>query len=155
MGADDEPEEAAVAGQVDGQSAGQAAARTTGKDWTAKATGALRRYRLMAWVTGVMLLILVVEMTIKYPLDAGPEVLRWIEWIPFAHGWIYVVYLVTVVDLWSTMRWGFGRLVAMVLGGVVPVTSFVVERRVHTDGLARLAAGPPRRTPPVAAREAH
>ena len=131
------------------------AGQTKVKDWTAKATGALRRYRVMAWVTGVMLLVLVAEMTIKYLLDAGPEVLRWIEWIPFAHGWIYVVYLVTVVDLWSTMRWGFGRLVAMVLGGVVPVMSFVVERRVHRDGLAQLAAGPPRRTPSVRVGAAH
>ncbi|WP_250445166.1 DUF3817 domain-containing protein [Actinotalea sp. C106] len=121
-----------------------------GKSWVTKAEGALRRYRVMAWVTGVMLLVLVVEMLIKYVLDAGPEVLRWIEWIPFAHGWIYVVYLVTVVDLWSTMRWGFGRLAAMVLGGVVPVMSFVVERRVHTEGLAQVVAGrPAKRAVPV------
>nr|WP_255491628.1 MULTISPECIES: DUF3817 domain-containing protein [unclassified Actinotalea] len=114
-----------------------------GKDWVTKATGALTRYRVMAWVTGVMLLILVVEMTIKYAIQPGDDVLRWIEWIPFAHGWVYVVYLVTVMDLWSTMRWRFGRLVAMVLGGVVPVMSFVVERRVHTDGEAQVATGRP------------
>lgn len=118
-------------------------ARTTSADWERKATGALRRYRVMAWVTGVMLLVLVVEMTIKYAVQPGEDVLRWIEWIPFAHGWIYVVYLVTVLDLWSTMRWRFGRLAAMVLAGVVPVLSFVVERRVHADGDARLAEGRP------------
>lgn len=114
-----------------------------GKDWATKARGALGRYRVMAWVTGVMLLVLVVEMTIKYLVRPDEDVLRWIEWIPFAHGWIYVVYLVTVIDLWSTMRWRFGRLVAMVLGGVVPVMSFVVERRVHRDGDAQVAQGRP------------
>lgn len=114
-----------------------------GKDFVTKAAGSLRRYRAMAWITGVMLLVLCVEMTIKYAIQPGDDVLRWIEWIPFAHGWIYVVYLVTVIDLWSTMRWGFGRLVAMVLGGVVPVMSFVVERRVHADGEAQIAQGRP------------
>lgn len=114
-----------------------------GKDFVTKAAGALRRYRVMAWVTGVMLLVLCVEMAIKYAIQPGDDVLRWIEWIPFAHGWIYVVYLATVIDLWSTMRWGFGRLVAMVLGGVVPVMSFVVERRVHADGEAQIAEGRP------------
>ena len=99
--------------------------------------GALRRYRVMAWVTGVMLLILVAEMIVKYAVQPGDDVLRWIEWIPFAHGWIYVVYLVTVLDLWSVMRWRLGRLAAMVLGGVVPVMSFVVERRVHADAERR------------------
>ena len=105
-----------------------------------RAPGALRRYRVMAWVTGVMLLILVAEMLVKYVLQPGDDVLRWIEWIPFAHGWIYVVYLVTVIDLWSVMRWRLGRLVLMVLGGVVPVMSFVVERRVHADAETRLPA---------------
>ena len=116
-----------------------------GDDWTAKAAGALRRYRAMAWVTGVMLLILTVELLLKYVVGVGPGVLRWIAWVPFAHGWVYVVYLVTVIDLWSTMRWRAGRLVAMVLGGVVPVMSFVVERAVHRDGLAQLAQGRPAR----------
>lgn len=105
-----------------------------------RAPGALRRYRVMAWVTGVMLLILVAEMLVKYVLQPGDDVLRWIEWIPFAHGWIYVVYLVTVIDLWSVMRWRLGRLVLMVLGGVVPVMSFVVERRVHADAETRIPA---------------
>jgi integral membrane protein len=103
-----------------------------------KARAALGRYRVMAWVTGVMLLVLTVEIVLKYVVGAPESVLRWIEWVPFAHGWIYVIYLVTVLDLWSKMRWGFGRLVGMVLAGVVPVMSFVVERRVHADAEARL-----------------
>ena len=114
-----------------------------GRDWVGKAQGALSRYRVMAWVTGVMLLVLTVEIVLKYVVGVGEDVLRWIEWVPFAHGWVYVVYLVTVVDLWSTMRWGLGRLVAMVLGGVVPVMSFVVERRVHREGEAQVRTGRP------------
>ena len=113
------------------------------RDWPAKARGALGRYRVMAWITGVMLLVLCVEMVLKYVVRAPEDVVRWLEWVPFAHGWIYVVYLVTVIDLWSTMRWAFPRLLLMVLAGVVPVLSFVVERRVHRDGEARLAAGRP------------
>lgn len=116
-------------------------ASTSGSRWVRKASGGLRRYRVMAWITGVMLLVLTVEIVLKYVVRVGEDVLRWIEWVPFAHGWIYVLYLVTVVDLWSTMRWGLGRLVAMVLGGVVPVMSFVVERGVHRDGSAQLATG--------------
>lgn len=103
---------------------------------------ALRRYRVMAWITGSMLLVLCVEMGVKYGLRPDEGVLRWIGWVPFAHGWIYVVYLVTVIDLWSRMRWRFGRLVTMVLAGVVPVMSFVMERRVHADAAAA-RTGPP------------
>ncbi|WP_125773712.1 DUF3817 domain-containing protein [Antribacter gilvus] len=108
-----------------------------------KARAALYRYRFMALLTGVMLLVLVVEMGIKYGLGAFTDVsgiMPFIAWVPFAHGWIYVAYLVTVADLWSKMRWGFGRLVTMVIAGVVPVMSFILEKKVHSEALAKLAA---------------
>ena len=107
-----------------------------------KARGAMSRYRFMALVTGVMLLILCVELGIKYGLGALTDVdgvMPFIAWVPFAHGWIYVVYLITVADLWSKMRWGFGRLVTMVIAGVIPVMSFVLEKKVHTEAEAKLA----------------
>ncbi len=107
-----------------------------------KARGAMSRYRFMALVTGVMLLILCVELGIKYGLGALVDVdgvMPFIAWVPFAHGWIYVVYLVTVADLWSKMRWGFGRLVTMVIAGVIPVMSCVLAKKVHTEDEAKLA----------------
>ena len=106
----------------------------------ARTRASLARYRALAWVTGVFLLVLCVELLLKYVVRVSDDVMGYVAWIPYAHGWIYVVYLVTVVDLWSKMRWRFGRLAVMVLGGVVPVMSFVVEKKVHTDAEARIAA---------------
>ena len=95
------------------------------------------RYRVMAFITGAFLLLLCLEMFLKYALQlSGVEadgsaapVLG--SWIAFVHGWIYVVYAVAVFDLWSRMRWGFGRIVALIAGGVVPVLSFVMERNAR------------------------
>ncbi|MGY4643317.1 DUF3817 domain-containing protein [Cellulomonas sp. URHB0016] len=112
--------------------------------WVRRARGALTRYRVMAWITGTMLLLLCVEIVLKYVLqvngvdengDPKPVIGTWVA---FAHGWIYVVYLVTVVDLWSTMRWRLGRLAALAAAGVVPVMSFVLERRVHRQALTAI-----------------
>ncbi|WP_277208713.1 DUF3817 domain-containing protein [Isoptericola croceus] len=104
-----------------------------------KARGSLTRYRWLAFVTGAMLLVLCVEMFFKYvvPVDA---VIDYMFWVPFAHGWIYVVYLVTVLDLWAKMRWGYGRLATLVFAGVVPVMSFVLEKKVHAEADAKLDA---------------
>ncbi len=104
-----------------------------------KARGALSRYRFMAVLTGVMLLVLCVEMIFKYVVPVQ-VVVDYMGWVPFAHGWVYVVYLVTVLDLWAKMRWGFGRLTTMVLAGVVPVMSFVLESKVHAEADAKLVA---------------
>ncbi|MGC0142828.1 DUF3817 domain-containing protein [Pseudactinotalea sp. Z1732] len=108
--------------------------------------GSFARYRVMAFITGGFLLLLVVEMFLKYALQlngvqadgSAAPVLG--NWIAFVHGWIYVVYLVSVFDLWSRMRWGFGRIVALIAGGVVPVLSFVMERNARTWFEETLAA---------------
>ncbi|MCG2798488.1 MAG: DUF3817 domain-containing protein [Cellulomonas sp.] len=105
------------------------------------AAGALTRYRVMAYVTGTMLLLLCLELVLKYVVDVHGDHSSVIgPWVAVAHGWIYVIYLVTVVQLWSAMRWSLGRLVTMAAAGVVPVMSFVLERRVRADALAALTA---------------
>lgn len=103
----------------------------------AKARGALTRYRVMAWVTGIMLLLLCLRMVLDYGLELD---VPWLGWVPQAHGLVYMVYLVTTFDLWSRMRWQWARLVTMALAGVVPVMSFVLERRVHADAEARIGS---------------
>ena len=92
---------------------------------------ALLRYRVMAWVTGCFLLLLSVEIILKYGFNGGEPVLG--DWIAITHGWIYVAYLLTVVDLWLSLRWGFGQLVRLVLSGVVPLLSFWTERRTTRE----------------------
>lgn len=95
------------------------------------------RYRIMAYITGAFLILLVVEMTLKYVFQVGgtdelghaQPVLG--TWIAIVHGWIYVIYAFTVFHLWTFMRWSFGRLVTLILGGVVPVLSFVMEARAR------------------------
>ncbi|HWJ86414.1 MAG TPA: DUF3817 domain-containing protein [Cellulomonas sp.] len=115
-------------------------------DWARKARGALLRYRVMAWITGTMLLLLCLELVLKYVFhangyDAAGAAKPVIgNWVAFAHGWIYVVYLVTVVNLWATMRWRLGRLVTLAAAGVVPVMSFILERKAHAQALARIEA---------------
>ncbi|GAB3676962.1 DUF3817 domain-containing protein [Angustibacter aerolatus] len=102
--------------------------------------GPLLRYRVMAIVTGVMLLLLCLEILLKY-LVVKPDGGWAGDVVAIVHGWIYVVYLVTVLNLWSALRWRLGRLLALVLAGVVPGLSFVVERRVVREVTEALATG--------------
>ncbi len=90
-----------------------------------KAKSAFGRYRIMAFITGTMLLLLTGEMVMKYLVQGGEQFLG--TWVAIVHGWIYVVYLLAVFSLWSFMRWGGGRMIALVTAGLVPVMSFVLE----------------------------
>ncbi|ACQ81283.1 hypothetical protein Bcav_3039 [Beutenbergia cavernae DSM 12333] len=113
-----------------------AAVRAEVRDDATKVRSAFGRYRIMAFVTGGMLLLLCLEMLLKYVfhasgVDPATGAARPVigNWIAIVHGWIYVIYAVTVFDLWSRMRWTLGRLAVMIAGGIVPVLSFVVEHR--------------------------
>lgn len=113
---------------------------TTGTGRAPRAlAGALLRYRVMALVTGGFLLLLCLEMVLKYVLRLNGDEPVLGDWIAIVHGWIYVLYLVTVVDLWSSLRWRFGRLVELIAAGVVPLLSFWAERRTTSDVRALMA----------------
>jgi integral membrane protein len=81
----------------------------------------------MAYVVGVVLLVLVfVAVPLKYLADQPGLV----ETVGPIHGFLYIVYLVTVGDLALRCRWSAMRTLLVMLAGTVPFLSFVAERRV-------------------------
>ena len=103
---------------------------------TPRLAGALGRYRVLAYVVGVMLLVLVlVAMPLRYLADV-PEVSAVVSPI---HGFLYIVYLLAAFDLALKARFTAKGTVLVLLAGVVPFVSFVAERRVT----ARVRAGQP------------
>ncbi|MGW4500080.1 DUF3817 domain-containing protein [Micromonospora sp. NPDC004336] len=105
---------------------------------------ALTRYRVIAWIVGVALILLVViGMPMKYGFD-NPIV---VETVGQAHGFLYMLYLVAAFDLSRRAGWPLKRMVLVMLAGTVPFVSFYAERRVS----GWVTADPAERTPePVA-----
>ncbi|WP_040525863.1 DUF3817 domain-containing protein [Gordonia effusa] len=87
-----------------------------------KVRGALLRYRALAWITGVWLLLLVVEMIAKYGFDVDG-----FGWVGVVHGWIYFAYLIFTVDLAIKVRWPVGKTVVTAIAGTIPFLSFYFE----------------------------
>ena len=121
-------------------------------------------YKVTSVITGVMLLLLCAVMVMKYAFNAQlflntphgffhfydlaqvesedypAEGFDLFKAILIAHGWFYVVYLVSDFMLWSPMRWGFGRFLFIALGGVIPFMSFFLEARIVREVNSFLAA---------------
>lgn len=114
-----------------------------------KIRSALKFYQVFAYVTGIMLLLLCLEMVVKYGFQyqlfafsnygtlafvsthaiPAPTGLNLSIGVLIAHGWLYVVYLFSDFRLWSLMRWPAKKFMTIALGGVVPFLSFFVEAR--------------------------
>ncbi|MBP1327345.1 integral membrane protein [Leucobacter exalbidus] len=119
---------------------------------------ALSVYKVTSVITGVMLLLLCAVMVMKYAFHVQLFLFTptgFAEFVPLApegidadftgsgfdlfkailiaHGWFYVVYLVSDFMLWSPMRWNFSKFLLIALGGVIPLMSFFLEAKIVRD----------------------
>ena len=92
--------------------------------------GALTRFRVIAYVVGVVLLIFaLVAMPLKY-LGGEPGLVAAVAPV---HGFLYMVYVVLTFDLGRRADWSLARIGLVALAGTVPFLSFVAERRVTAE----------------------
>lgn len=87
----------------------------------------LTRYRVMAYVTAVMLLILCGCMVAKYGFDTGEDLTLLVSQV---HGVLFIIYLIFAFDLGSKAKWPFGKLLWVLVSGTIPTAAFFVERKV-------------------------
>jgi len=94
---------------------------------------ALLIYRILAYVVGVMLIVVFATI----PFHRVEHVIGPI------HGALYIVYLAASLNLVVRARLGWWTLLAMVTGGWVPFTAFVVERWVTRRMAVTMASDSP------------
>lgn len=92
-------------------------------------------FKVMAFIVGIGLLVLVAEMVLNYGFDNHA-----LSWWPQPHGLIFIIYVVATALLGFAVRWSLGRMVLVMLAGCVPFLSFWVERKVAGEVEAQLAA---------------
>jgi integral membrane protein len=88
---------------------------------------ALIRYRVVAYAVGVGLIILVFVGVPLNHLAHRPAVVAVVGPL---HGFLYIGYLLTAVDLAFRCRWPLPRTLLVMLAGTIPFLSFVAERKV-------------------------
>ncbi len=93
-----------------------------------KIRGALLRYRILAWITGLWLLVLTGEVIYKYLLlDDSSTAPHWLFYVGQVHGIFYMLYLVMTIDLGIKARWKPVTTALTCLAGTIPFLSFVFE----------------------------
>ena len=112
-------------------------------------TAALTRYRVMATVVGVLLIVLIL---VGVPLanfdgtgmwgvfpstpdvwpvgstahDVGEAITTYLG---VAHGWLYMIFLVTAFLLARKARWDLAFTLVTLVSGTIPILSFWAEHR--------------------------
>ncbi len=102
--------------------------------------GALIRYRVMAFIVGTGLLLLVF---VAVPLQYAANIKLVAEIVGTMHGYLYIVYLIAAADLARRAHWRLLRIVTVVAAGFLPFLAFIVEHRVYRQMQAEWAEGVP------------
>jgi len=92
--------------------------------------GALNRFRLMAIICGVNLLLLIFGYMPAKHIFNIVETHHWMVFIPVAHGYFYIVYILTALQIGVQKKMPLVTIVALVAAGTIPFASFFAERKV-------------------------
>ncbi|ROO89009.1 integral membrane protein [Actinocorallia herbida] len=97
---------------------------------------AITRYRVLATLVGIMLLLLCfVAVPLRYIWDnPGPSGI-----ISPIHGFLYMVYLAISFDLYSKAGWPLKKMAVMVSAGLIPFLAFFIERKIVAEARETLA----------------
>ncbi|TQN28775.1 integral membrane protein [Haloactinospora alba] len=115
-------------------------------------------YRVLAYVTGIFLLLLTfVALPAKYLIGETARFSLWAapagteQWfgqdsflmalIAIPHGYVYMLYVLVVLWLAVGRRWSAGRTLGVVLAGTIPVAGLVVEHRLSRAEAASVQGG--------------
>jgi len=105
---------------------------------TAADRRALTRYRVLAYTTAVLLIVLVF---VGIPLQVWDHNLWVVRIVGTAHGYLYLVYLVIAFDFTRRLRIPLLVMILVLLAGTVPFCAIVAERLL-TRRFDRMAAEP-------------
>jgi integral membrane protein len=97
----------------------------------------LDRYRLLAYIVGTALVILVF---VGIPLQVWGHNDTVEKIVGTIHGFLYLVYVVLSLDIAFRYRFSLVRALGSLLAGLVPIMTFVAERKNTKYVRARLAA---------------
>jgi integral membrane protein len=87
--------------------------------------GALTRYRVLAYTTAVLLIVLVF---VGVPLQVWDNDLWVVRIVGTMHGYLYLVYLLVAFEFTRRLRVSLLWMVLVLLAGTIPFCAIVAER---------------------------
>ena len=88
---------------------------------------AIKRFRTIALCEGVSFLVLLfIAMPLKY-LAGFPHAVMVVGW---AHGLLFITYMIAGLDVKIAHRWNFNKTSIAVIASLVPFGTFVLDRKI-------------------------
>ena len=86
---------------------------------------ALARFKFIAYLAGVVLILFTIEIILKYS-----GILE-IPWFAQLHGIVYMVYVVIAFDMSRRAKLSLRDTFLVLIAGTIPVMSFIAESKIR------------------------
>lgn len=105
---------------------------------------AVLRYRVMAYITGVLIIVVVFA---GIPLQLAAHNTFIANDIGTVHGFLYIVYVIVAYLLSRKLKMRMGPTILLLLAGTIPIATFVVERWMTRRYIGPALAAEPSQAP--------
>ena len=68
-------------------------------------------------------------MRLKYAAGK-PELVKYVGW---AHGVLFVLYLIFLLQAWIKQQWKFGKVLKAFIASLLPFGTFVMDKQLKTE----------------------
>jgi integral membrane protein len=90
----------------------------------------LNLFRKVALTEGISYLVLLfVAMPLKY-LWKMPLAVKYVGW---AHGMLFVLYVVCLIMAWQEKKWGIGKVIVLFVASLLPFAPFWVDKKLKEE----------------------
>ncbi len=87
----------------------------------------ISRFRLIGFYEGLSYLILLgLAMPLKYMFGI-PELVKYVGW---AHGVLFILYMVTLLQVVVVHKWSVGKIAAGVIASLLPFGPFILDKKL-------------------------
>jgi integral membrane protein len=91
------------------------------------------RYRVMAYITGVLIIVVCF---VGIPLQVAANNTFIVNQIGTVHGFLYIVYIIVAYILAQKLKMKFWPTILLLLAGTIPILTFFVERWMNRTYIA-------------------
>ena len=90
----------------------------------------VNRLRVTGIYEGISYIVLLfIAMPLKYFADI-PKAVTYVGW---AHGVLFVLFLMTLLHVWITVRWSFKKITLAFIASLVPFGTFYLDKKLRED----------------------
>jgi len=90
----------------------------------------LGKFRLIALLEGISFLVL---LFIAMPLKYGAGMPLAVKYTGWAHGVLFVLYVILLIQVWIEYNWKFTKVILAFVASLLPFGTFVLDRNLKKE----------------------